>query len=84
MHDTQLDSLAIGQVIHRRLCDVESASSSVNGSDSDVGAVERELPASATVGRVESSDRLSASDEGEGGQRAESSEVPCLETIGPR
>ena len=68
LHNTKLDSLPVGVIVHSSFSNVEATSSGVDSSDGYIGAIEGQLPASSAVGRVEASDRLRASDEGESGQ----------------
>ncbi len=61
----QLNSPAVGEVVHGGLGDVEAGTGTVNSQDVDGAAVVGRAPAGPAVGRVPARDGLGAADVGE-------------------
>ncbi|KAI6758400.1 hypothetical protein HG530_010640 [Fusarium avenaceum] len=70
INPAELDSLVVGESVHRSGRNVETSSSMVDGQDVDALSLVGKLPAGTAAGRVPASDSLRAADVGELGDVA--------------
>lgn len=78
---TQVHRLAIRQIIHRALGNIEPASGRVNRGYLYGCTIKSQIPACPAIGRVEAGNGLSTAKEGESRERAKRREVAREEAV---